>query len=68
MSRLRAFGRFWWNFVVGDDWLVAAAVAAGLALTGLLTGLGVDAWWLLPLVVALALAGSLRRATRTTTT
>jgi len=37
-------------------------------LTGLLTGLGVDAWWLLPLVVALALAGSLRRATRVTTT
>ena len=68
MRRLGAFGRFWWNFVVGDDWLVAAAVAAGLALTGLLTGLGVDAWWLLPSVVALALASSLRRATRTTTT
>jgi hypothetical protein len=64
MSRLRAFGRFWWDFVVGDDWLVAATVAVGLALTGLLTGLGVDAWWLLPVVVALALAGSLRRATR----
>jgi hypothetical protein len=64
MSRLRAFGRFWWDFVVGDDWLVAATVAVGLALTGLLTGLGVDAWWLLPVVVAIALAGSLRRATR----
>jgi hypothetical protein len=65
MRRLRAFGRFWWNFVVGDDWLVAATVGAGLALTGLLTGLGVDAWWLLPLVVAFALVGSLRRATTT---
>jgi hypothetical protein len=20
---LSRFGRFWWNFVVGDDWLVA---------------------------------------------
>ena len=68
MSRLRAFGRFWWDFVVGDDWLVAAAVGVGLAATGLLTALGVDAWWLLPLVVALALAGSLRRATRATVT
>ena len=67
MSRLRAFGRFWWDFVVGDDWLVAATVAVGLGLTGLLTALGVDAWWLLPVVVALALAASLRRATRTTT-
>ena len=66
MSRLRAFGRFWWNFVVGDDWLVAAIVAVGLALTGILTALGVDAWWLLPLVVALALVTSLLRATRAT--
>jgi hypothetical protein len=24
---LRSFGRFWWNFIVGDDWLVAAGVA-----------------------------------------
>ena len=67
MMWVRAFGRFWWDFVVGDDWLVAVAVALGLALTGLTTALGLDAWWLLPVVVALALAGSLRRATRTTT-
>ena len=66
MRHLRAFGRFWWDFIVGDDWLVAAAVGVGLAVTGLLTGLGVDAWWFLPVVVALALAGSLRRATRAT--
>jgi hypothetical protein len=63
MSRLRVFGRFWWDFVVGDDWLVAAVVGAGLAITGLLTGLGVDAWWLLPLVVAIALTASLLRET-----
>jgi hypothetical protein len=68
MRYLRAFGRFWWDFIVGDDWVVAAAVGLGLVLTGILTGLGVDAWWLLPVVVALALAGSLRRATRATTT
>jgi hypothetical protein len=68
MRYLRAFGRFWWDFIVGDDWVVAAAVALGLALTGILTGLGVNAWWLMPVVVALALAGSLRRATRATTT
>jgi hypothetical protein len=66
MSRIRAFGRFWWDFIVGDDWMVAAAVAVGLAATGVLTALGVDAWWLLPVVVALTLADSLRRATRAT--
>jgi hypothetical protein len=68
MRYVRAFGRFWWDFIVGDDWVVAAAVGLGLVLTGVLTGLGVDAWWLLPVVVALALAGSLRRATRVTIT
>jgi hypothetical protein len=68
MRYLRAFGRFWWDFIVGDDWVVAAAVGLGLVLTGILTGLGVDAWWLMPVVVALALAGSLRRAIRVSTT
>jgi hypothetical protein len=68
MRYVRAFGRFWWDFIVGDDWVVAAAVGLGLVLTGILTGLGIDAWWLLPIVVALALAGSLRRATGPTTT
>jgi len=65
MSYVEAFGRFWWDFIVGDDWVVAATIAVGLGLTGILTAFGVDAWWLLPVVVALALAGSLRRATRT---
>ena len=68
MSYVRAFGRFWWDFIVGDDWVVAAAVGLGLVLTGILTGLGIDAWWLLPVVVALALARTHRRATRVTTT
>ena len=65
MSYVEAFGRFWWDFIVGDDWVVAATIAVGLGLTGILTAFGVDAWWLLPVVVALALGGSLRRATRT---
>jgi hypothetical protein len=59
---LRAFGRFWWNFVVGDDWRVAAGVAVALGFTALLTDEGVNAWWLLPAAVALLLADSLRRA------
>jgi hypothetical protein len=64
MSYLRAFGRFWWNFIVGDDWRVAAGVAVALGATYLLTHNGVDAWWLLPIAVALVLAESLRRAVR----
>ena len=64
MSALRSFGRFWWDFVVGDDWLVAAGIAAALGLTKLLTADGLNAWWLLPLAVVVLLAASLRRATR----
>ena len=59
MSRIVAFGRFWWDFVVGDDWVAAAGVIAGLALTGALA-----AWWVLPFVVALVLGLTLVRATR----
>jgi hypothetical protein len=26
-----AFGRFWWEFIVGDDWRIAAGVVTVLA-------------------------------------
>jgi hypothetical protein len=65
MRHVRAFGRFWWDFVVGDDWRVAAGVAAALGLSALLVHeANVDAWWLVPAAVALVLAESLRRAAR----
>jgi peptidoglycan/LPS O-acetylase OafA/YrhL len=28
---IRAFARFWWDFIIGDDWRIAAAVGAVLA-------------------------------------
>jgi len=64
MRRVRAFGAFWWDFVVGDDWRVAVGVALGLGLAALLAHRGVAAWWVLPATVAIVLAVSLRRATR----
>jgi hypothetical protein len=64
MRALRSFGAFWYDFVIGDDWHVAAIVVAALALTALLVHVaGVNAWWLLPLCVFVALAWSLHRAT-----
>ena len=59
MKYLASFVRFWWDFIVGDDWVVAAGVVVALTLTGLL-----DAWWFLPPAVAIVLAVSLRRATQ----
>jgi hypothetical protein len=64
MSYLRSFGQFWWNFIIGDDWRVTAGLAVALALMALFTHNGVNAWWLLPLAVALLLAASCWRATR----
>jgi hypothetical protein len=64
MSRVRAFGRFWWNFIVGDDWRVAVLIALAIGATAALTHNGVNAWWLIPIGVAVALAESLWRAAR----
>ena len=63
MRHLRSFGRFWWNFVVGDEALRAAGVAVAIAATALLSNDDVDAWWLLPPAVVVVLAFSLLRAT-----
>ena len=62
MRYLRSFGRFWWNFIVGDDWRVAVGVAIALGVTYALTHHSVNAWWLLPAGIALILTESVRRA------
>jgi hypothetical protein len=61
MKYIVGFGRFWWNFIVGDDWVAAAGVIAGLALTAALA-----AWWVLPIAVAIVLTMSVLRAARET--
>ena len=65
MRRLRAIGRFWYAFVVGDDWRVAVAVVAALAVTGVLAAAGLPAWWVLPAAVIVVLSLSVLRAART---
>jgi hypothetical protein len=63
-ARLRAFAAFWYDFVIGDDWLVAAGVVISLALTYGLSRTAVPAWWLVPLFLVLLLPLSLWRAVR----
>lgn len=62
LSGLRAVAAFWIDFVLGDDWTVAATVAAALLGTAWLVGAGRPAWWLLPLAVIAVTSWSLRRA------
>lgn len=61
---MKRFAAFWWDFLVGDDWHVAAGIAAAVGLTALLAMTSVPAWWVLPLAVSLVLWWSLRRAAR----
>jgi hypothetical protein len=35
MRYLKAFGRFWFDFIVGDDWRIAAGVVTVLAVGAL---------------------------------
>ena len=64
MTRLRAFGRFWYDFVIGDDWRLAAGALVALALAGLVAHAGGSAWWIVPLAVSLLLGVSVLRAPR----
>lgn len=59
--RLRAFADFWYDFVVGDDWRGLAAVVLALLITYGIAQTSVAAWWVLPVVVLIALPWSLWR-------
>ncbi len=64
IARLRKFGAFWYDFVIGDDWQVAAGVIVALAATYGLHRAAVPAWWVVPVAVLLLLPYSLWRATK----
>ena len=59
MSRVRAFFRFLYDFVVGDDITIAIVVVAALGVTAL-----ASAWWVLPPTVLAILGVSVARAAR----
>ena len=61
MKRIESFLRFLWDFVIGDDWRIAAGVAVAVGVTGLVADASTSAWWILPAAVALLLAGSVWR-------
>jgi hypothetical protein len=67
MNRAAAFVAFWYDFVVGDDWVLAVGVLVALGLTALAvhTTAISSAWLLLPVLAVLVLAISLWRAVRT---
>lgn len=60
---LRGFAAFWWDFIVGDDWRIAAGAILTLAVTAAVAG-HIAAWWIPPLAVLVLLGVSLVRAVR----
>jgi hypothetical protein len=61
---VRAFLAFLYDFVIGDDWWIAAGVVAGLAVTYAVSQTSVPAWWVMPALLVVLLPASLWRATR----
>lgn len=72
MAFLRAFGLFWYDFLIGDDWKIAAYVVLALGVVGALAvvsslsngALGVVATVLLMCLFALGVAADARRLSR----
>jgi Na+-transporting methylmalonyl-CoA/oxaloacetate decarboxylase beta subunit len=52
------FARFWYDFIIGDDWRLAVGVAASVAVVFVAAHHGFNPWWLLPVAVAGLLAVS----------
>lgn len=64
MTVVRSFLRFLSEFVIGDDWRVAAGVVLALGITAAVATSSVPAWWVLPVAVFFLLAGTVASAAR----
>ena len=68
MRYLKQFGLFCWDFVVGDDWRLAGSAIASVGLSFLLAHVGMNVWWMLPILTVAAMAlsvGMVARSART---
>lgn len=63
-TRMRSFGAFWYDFIVGDDWQIATGVALGLLITFVVSLTTPLAWIVMPAAVAFLLPHGIRRAMR----
>jgi hypothetical protein len=51
-----------WEFVVGDDWRLAAGVVVSLGVTAIVATTAVSAWWIAPAFVGALLWWSVARS------
>jgi hypothetical protein len=57
VATIKNFGEFWYDFIFGDDWRVAAIVVLGLSITAISSGVWFS-FLLLPAAVITATAVS----------
>jgi uncharacterized membrane protein len=63
LGYLKQFAWFWYQFLIGDDWLGAAIIVFGFVATCFFVKTGITAFWLLPVIVMLSSSLSLLRHT-----
>ncbi len=66
MKHLATFGRFWYDFIIGDDWRLALGVTAAITALYVAAHEGANLWWLLPVAVSALLGVSVSHASRPT--
>ncbi|MGA7055423.1 MAG: hypothetical protein WBZ37_30015 [Mycobacterium sp.] len=65
ISRVGRFWRFWYGFIIGDDWRIAVGVVAALGITALLARTtALPVWWIVIVIVFALLPLSVRRVAR----
>jgi hypothetical protein len=63
VRHVKAFGRFWYDFVIGDDWVIAVVVVVAVTITALLArNTSFPAWIVMPAAAVGVLAVSILRA------
>jgi len=64
IRRFHAFFAFWYDFIIGDDWVVALGVTLALAITFAVSRItDAPVWWIIVVAVAILLPLSVFRAT-----
>jgi hypothetical protein len=62
-SRIATFGVFWYDFIVGDDWQIAAGVGLAFVVT-FVVSFSPFAWIVLPVFVLALIPYGVKRALR----
>lgn len=63
---IRGFARFWYDFIIGDDWMAAAGVLVMIGGAYGLLKIGIPAFWFGPIAILATASITIRRALRRT--